>query len=223
MANEEDLLAKIGVTSEELVGYLYGGLFVAICAALVDNARVKSIVEALGDFVSAIAVLGLGVGVYVLYRRIIGEMVLYHVHHMCHRVVDFVAGREKENLTSSTAFLGYLAVPLGRRRAAYSAVRETFFDTNTKRRIDLAHGELHVLYITAVGSVAAYLYLRLSTPGRISLAWLVISIVSYLGALVGDIKEHSFETHVLKMIERTRLEKFLLDGGYLRKPATLSG
>ncbi len=215
MGTGKEIFTSLGLTPERVVAYAYAGLFVAFAGAIVDPVAVKRLVDSLGGFLSTLVTLALGVAVYVFHRQVLGELFLYHVHHLIHRGLDFLAGRSGNQLSSSTAYLGYLGVPLGSRRNAYGAIREVFLDEETKRRLDLAHGELHVLNLTAVGCLAVGL-LRLFGSGRAaSLPWIVAGIVTYAGALVGEIRQHSLETRMLKSLDYKSLMDFLLRTRYV--------
>ncbi len=218
MATENEVLSKLGLTPEQIVGYVYAGMFIAFAVVAVDAPFVKEAVKSLGGLLSTMVVLSLGVGAFVFYRRIIGEFVLYHAHHAVHRTLDLVLGRKGHALTSCTAYLAFKGVPLGSRRAAYTAIREVFFDKHARRRLDLAHGEIHVLYLTAIGCFAVTLYLLFDHAGGLTNnAWPSVGALSYLGALWADIQQHSVETQMLKVLDEAKLRSFLEGGGYLHQ------
>jgi hypothetical protein len=215
MGTGDELYTKLGLNPERVAGYVYSGLFTSVVAAFLAPNAVRGLVDSLGGVLSTLAALALGIAVYVFYRQLIGEYFLYPLHHLLHGFLDSAFRRSGERLTSSTAFLAYLGVPFGHRRDAYTTIREIYLQEMTRTRLDLAHGELHVLYITACGCLVVVLCGLLS-PGRdVGLVWIIGGIVSYLAALVGDIHQHSLETQMLKRIDRAELLEFLFKAGYV--------
>lgn len=214
MATEDAVIVRLGLTPEQLVGYSYAGLLSTFIATLLEPDAVSRIVMALGGVLSGLVALALGVGIYVLYFKILGEFVLYPLQHLVHLALDRLRGKVGSHVTSCVRYLGGLGVPVGQRRAAYEALKASFYPEPLRRRIQLAHGELHVLYLTAVECSAAALYLQMS--GRQAQIWWVVAASVYFAALVGDLRQHTLECHMLKSRRQPEVNKFLTDGGYAR-------
>ena len=56
--------------------------------------------------------------------------------------------RAKDGAVSTIWYLAQSKVPRGARREAYTALRREYLPAETKKQLDLAHSEVHVLYIT---------------------------------------------------------------------------
>ncbi len=215
MDKTNPIIERLGLTPEQLIGYPYAGLLAALLCAIVNPDFVKHIVDTLGTLLSTLVVLGTGVGIYAIYFKIIGEWFLYPLHHAIHRSTDNICKTINENYTSTTAYLGYLGVRIGKRRMAYEAIKSSFFNPpELRRRIQLSHGEVHVLYLTAIETFACALYIYFfNTPLPIKY-FLILSGISLLGAIGFDIRQHSLETHLMKTKE-SELKEFLQKGCYL--------
>ena len=217
MSGEDAVIVRLGVTPEQLLGYGYAGLLASFVASLIEPNFVKHLIAALGPFLAAIVALALGVGIYVAYFKIVGEFLLYPFHHLVHKLVDRVRKRIGKVGTSCVAYIGELGVPFGQRRAAYEAIKAAYYQDRERRRIQLAHGELHVLYLTAVeaGAAALYLFAR----ARPTEVWATTAIVFYVAALIADLRQHTLECYMLKTRAETELRKFLNDAGYSKRAA----
>jgi len=215
MASEDTIIARLGVTPEQFVGYAYAGLLLVLIAAVVEPTAVKEIVGTLGGFLSAIVGLALGIGVYTLYFRILGEFLLYPVHHLAHLALDRMRGKSGLQHSSCVAYLGALGVQVGQRRAAYQAVKAAFFPQSDRRRIQLLHGELHVLYLTAVETAAAAIYLLTKDRSSNVKAWFAFSAVCYIAGLLGDLHQHTLECYMLKAHPQRNVLSFLAEAGYV--------
>jgi len=216
MDPEEQILGRLGLTPEQVVGYLYAGLFSALLTAIVAPVRIKAVVDALGGFLATIAVLAMGIAIYVAYRRLLGECLLYPCHHAIHKLVDRLFRRHLGRVTSTTALLAVYGVPFGSRREAYTTIRELLFDAEMRRRLDLAHGEIHVLYITAVGCFCVIIYQIFEVPSRSNWGWLLALAVSYSAAVFADIQQHSLEAQLLRNQGKDSIISFLGRHGFLQ-------
>lgn len=221
MDEKTSLLQTLGVTPEQIIGYAYAGLLAAACFAIVDSQSIKSFIDSIGSLLSTLIFLGLGIGIYTFYFLVLGEFILYPFQHFLHRLMDKIRKKSGAQHTSTIAFIGYLGVPIGYRRAAYEAIKSDFYDVEERKRIQLAHGELHVLYLTAVELSVTALYLRFAL-GNSNLQFIVMALIAYLGALIGDTRQHSLEAHKLKTYGQEKVKNFLLEIGYIssdNKPA----
>jgi len=221
MATEDTIVVRLGVTPEQLIGYAYSGFLAFVIGTIIDRSFAAQLVEALGGFLTAVVALTLGVGIYVFYFRLLGEFVLYPFQHLVHSCLDWVRGRTAQHPTSCIGYLGAFGVPIGLRRAAYEATKALYYkDLRVRRRIQLAHGEIHVLYLTAVETVAAaiYVYLHDGHAGY----WIAFAAAFYLAALIADVHQHSLECGMLKSPIYGDLGEFLDRSGFLAKPAKAS-
>jgi len=222
MDEKNSLLQTLGVTPEQIIGYAYAGLFAAACFAIVDSQSIKTFIDSLGALLSTLIFLGLGIGIYTFYFLVLGEFVLYPFQHFFHGLMDKIRNRTGARHTSTIAFIGYLGVPAGYRRAAYEAIKSNFYDVDERRRIQLAHGELHVLYLTAVELSITAIYLKF-VLGNGNVQFAVMALIAYLGALVGDTRQHSLEAYKLKTYGQEKVKAFLSEIGYISSRSEPAG
>jgi hypothetical protein len=109
-------------------------------------------------------------------------------------------------------------VPLWRARGAYNFVRDRFLTKEDKADLQVEHGELHVLYLTFVITLLYFLYLEFTLDQAHAKIYLLVSIVSYIAALVGDTRQHSKECAFLEQ-NKPEMDAFLLRHGFLRNSA----
>ena len=176
----------------QLIRYGYSGLLFFLVAASLEPVQTKQLIESLGPVLTPLVALVLGVAVYVLYKELLGEMVLYPVRHMlhtmggriCHRIRLRTAAAQG-TVGSVPALLGSLKVPFGQRQWAYRCLRATSFVTPERNQLlDLLHSEIHVIYVSAVQLAAAGFYrgwLRQPSQG-----WFLAALVLLIVALVVD-------------------------------------
>lgn len=214
MAEEENaIVSRLGVTPEQLIGYVYSGILAVFIVTQVEPAFIKKTIDTTTALLFTIIALIIGIGLYVFYFRIIGEFVLYPFQHLVHWFVDRLRGKTGREHTSCVRYFGALGVPVGFRRFAYEAIMALFHSDDVRRRIQLQHGELHVLYLTAVEGFAAAAYLFFQ--GRDFQIWLVVGTVFFLGALLGDLRQHMLECTMIKAKGEQEVKKFLKDVGCL--------
>jgi hypothetical protein len=150
----------------QLIRYGYSGLLLFLLSALVDAAQTKQIVGSLGPVLSPLVALVLGVGVYVLYKELLGELVFYPVRHMLHTLMARLWYRMRHRswpptgaVGSVPSLLGGLGVRFGQRQWAYRSLRSTAFTSLAQNQLlDLLHSEIHLIYVSAVELAAAGLY-----------------------------------------------------------------
>lgn len=214
MDTNSSLLKSLGVTSEQMIGYAYAGLLAALCYAIVDAQSIKALIEALGAFLSTLVFLGLGIGIYTFYFLVLGEFILYPLQHLIHLLIDKICKQTGKKHTSAISLIGFFGVPLGYRRSAYEAIKSSFFNIEDRKRIQLAHGELHVLYLTAVEFTVVAIYLRFFL-GNTNPNIVILAIIAYIGALIGDIRQHSLEAYKLNSYGQEKVKEFLSSQGFI--------
>lgn len=217
MQLDKDLLDALGVTSERIFGYIYAGIITTFIAWLIYPTPIEHLLSAAGAIVAVLLVVAVGSGVFGIYFRVLGSLILFPLTHWLHRGFDRLLARTKVDTVTST--IGYLR-RLGVRKpeAAYLAVKDTFAPVRSTGPLGLdatandvrffhAHGEVHFLYLTTVVTFFAGVFITFfrSTPG---LPWFVASVVSYIGAVVADIRLHSEETAQMRDSEE-ELRDFL--------------
>lgn len=212
---DKGLLDSLGTSPEDALGYIYAGVVPALLAAIVDPDGVRSVTATVGPIATAAIALGAGSGIYVLYRRVLGDLMLYPLQHALHRWFDKLCRRSGVEQTSCTGFLSSLGVPWGQRQLAYDSIKHLLLPPQRHRELSHAHGELHFPYLTSalLASTATYAAVT-GQPGGTS--WLAASAVMLLVALIADTRQHSYEAGLLKSLNRQELLRFLSDHGFLR-------
>ena len=205
---------RYGLTPEHLLGYTYAGLLTLLYCVILFPAEIKGLIDTLGGLISVFMVVGLGIGVFVFYFRIIGDFFIYPFQHIVHFLIDRIRNVEGSNSTSIIWYLGNFGVPLGMRRAAYQTCKAEFISKDVRLNVFLSHGELHVLYLTSIETfIVWFYYLKSQLVNNYLL--LVIGIICFLGAILGDTYQHILETRLLKAAGRTRLKNFLIKHGFV--------
>lgn len=212
--SEASFLSEIGLP--RILRYGYGGLLLMLLAAVINPKEVAAVVGSLGTVLAPLAALGVGAGIYAIHRYVIGEVGLYPCLHLIHRIWDRLRGR-RDSTTDTVRFLATLGVKCGDRRASYTAARRHFFDSAVREQLDIAHGELHILWITVDEALLASVYLRVH--GRLWLPLLLIGLFVAGCAAYADIRQHQLERHMLRIEEGENLGKgkissFLRARGY---------
>ncbi len=223
MQLDKDLLDALGVTSERIFGYIYAGIITTITAWLINPTPIEHLLNAAGAIVAVLLVIAVGSGVFGIYFRVLGSLILFPLTHWLHRGLDRL--RAKTQLDTVTSTIGYLR-RLGVRKpeAAYLAIKDGFTPVRSKGPLGLdatatdvrffhAHGEGHFLYLTTIVTLFAGVFVNSfrSTP---ALPWFVASAASYVGAVIGDIRLHSEETAQMRGSEK-ELRVFLHEHRFL--------
>jgi hypothetical protein len=192
----EKAVKVIGDSAERFIGYLYSGILILILLTIEDRQFVESFVKATGGILTAIICMSAGIGVYAIYFRLIGELFLFPLHYIMHTILDVVTGRWGEKRTCSLGVLHLYGVNFLSLRGSYEFIKRAFLNKEEGADIGVAHGELHVLYIT-------------------SSLYLFISLVVYVAALIGDIRQHKSETFILKA-NKSKVVELLKRAGYIK-------
>jgi hypothetical protein len=203
------------LTLSTLIRYGYGGLLLFVILLLKDPVRVKGYVEGAGSVLAPLAVLGIGACFYVLYRHLLGEWFLYPLAH----IADWVTSKENRgpNPISPIWHLRNLGLPYRQCRNAYNAVRREFLPEQVTKQLNMAHSEIHVLYITA-------LEIPLLAAFRVDLwPWpyvVATAVLALLAALAADVRQHRYEHRsIVSTHSVEQLTNFLTQRGYtLTKP-----
>ena len=105
---------------------------------------------------------------------------------------DALRKKRGEHRTSPIGLLLHMGVPLFDVRAAYDRVRIRLYDGHDGTEVQVAHGEIHVLYITSVVLVVAYVA-SAYTGKNASDIYLYIAAASLIASLISDTRQHAIE------------------------------
>lgn len=209
-----------------LLRYGYGGFLLVGILSLIEQEFVKSSIAAAGSVLAPLVVFFVGVCIFVVYRYVLGEFILYQLTHATHKILDRCMYGKGE-VSSPTGYLQSLGVSWWQKRTAYTDIRRELFDKEQQERLDLAHSEIHVLYITAIEffAAAAYLYLSINGSSRpFSITFFLVgAVLTLIAASITDIQQHRIEYRLLRYgIEFDRLVGFLRKRGYTVKSSAVS-
>jgi hypothetical protein len=220
--NPESLLQPPAIVSrvatiqiQILIGGLYAGSLFALLASYCQPELTKRIVDALGSALAPLSTLLVGIGIYVFYRVLVGELVLYPVRHAIHFLLDkYVRRRNKDpkGFISFICLLGDCGVDWGKRRFVYSEIRDSgkFLDKARRQRLDLIHSTYHLLYLTALEVGVAALYQRPADGWR---TLLIVALIFLVGAYIADLRQDSWECWLLRR-DMKGLNAFLQSLGF---------
>jgi hypothetical protein len=215
MSNESDMYTKLGLNAERFAGYLYSGICFSVVMTLVLPTKVASFVDSIGGVLSLFSVVAIGFVIFIFYRYLIGEFIIFPLQHLIHHLFDKILGKSSEKTTSSIYFLKYLGVAKGIRRDAYTSIRDAFINDKIRARWDLIHGEIHALYITSIIFIGVSLFLNLNEVFITNWIWMFIGIVAIGAAFIADTHQHIVETRMIKALDRNGLINFLIQEGHL--------
>lgn len=188
----EKAVSAIASSAERFIGYAYAGILPAVLLAFEDPAKVKKIVDSLGGVLSAISCFVVGIGVFTIYSKIIGELFLFPFQHAVQHLIDKMQKKTSRTGSSPVWLLRSYGVSAQHARRAYTKVRGVVYKGQENIDIQVSHGELHVLYLTAVSLVVASMLLRY-LGNEPSPFYIAVASIVYLAALVVDTKQHAIE------------------------------
>lgn len=206
-------ITEIGVV--RLLRYGYGGVLLFFLLALINHAKAKEVIEALGPVMAPLVALALGAAIYVLHRHVVGELFLYRLFHCLHsNVWDRWYGRTGVNATDSVAYLRAIGAARGEGRAAYNMFRRRYFAEHemkdTAEGLDLAHTELHMLWLTFDEVLLAGIYVLLTGGWKVSAPFLIVAALVACGGICAELVQMQIETGLLKAAqEKKELQPFL--------------
>ena len=156
------MLEKLSIS--KIIRYGYGGFLLVGIILLFNPQLINEIIKSAGPVVAPIAIFSLGACIYIFYRFVLGEFIIYPISHLVHRIIDLLNSKSK--VSGTIGFLRKNKVSFWQRRAAYNLIRWEFLDDKNKKRLDYAHSEIHILYITAVEFMAniGHGFFRMALP-----------------------------------------------------------
>ncbi len=212
-----DLLA---LSIERIIGYTFSGILLLFLFVYNSENPELYIREIAGrTTLTIIACLVIGLGSYTIYFRLLGNFLLFPIQHLLHGLKDIVFNERGDNHTSTIFLLHHYGVNILRCRDAYEAVKDHIFSGDNAISVQLAHGELHVLYLMSVTAfLQVYIdFLRFRTVG---VAYYATAAFLYFCAVLGDTAQHSKEAFRIKA-HRASVINFLLEEGFIPSSSEL--
>jgi hypothetical protein len=207
-----------GITAENLLGYLYSGIIVLIVIEHFGRGFFNELKENLGLTVLLISAVTFGIIFYTFYYRIIGEFILFPIQYKVHNLLDILTNKKGDNLTSTTKYLRFLGVKRWKGQEAYQEIRFNLYPKNKQYSTMLQHGELNLLYITFLIACCAVLLSIITRKTDSITLQIIITIILYLIALVGDTRQQIKETLLIKSLDKKLVTEYLNNQGLLEKP-----
>ncbi len=195
-----DMIEKLSLN--KFLNYGYSGFLLLGIIYLNDNLFVRSLVENLGPVISVILTLSLGATAFIAYRYILGELLIYPLVHVLHKFISpktstLVFLKDVMSVKYNVFFL----------RNIYNSIRRRFFSKELLGKLDLAHAEIHVIYVTSIQLIGNFFYLTLHKPNDPNKTyWLVLGLIFLAVGMVADMWQHSNECGVLKRIKNEKVE-----------------
>lgn len=190
----------------------YGGFLLTGIVSLLHPEILKKTIESTGNVVTPLIIFSIGACIYIMYRYVIGEFLLYPFTHFVHFLWDKIHKKNRVS-TSVTGYLAKLGVKFGNRRQAYTEIRRSLLSEKIKNRLDVAHSETHILYITVLELFVLSVYLQQSNKPFI--IFLLISLIAFISAICADIQQHQIECRIIKFeLPKSDLLPFLSSRGY---------
>lgn len=211
----DNALTAVSSSAERFIGYIYAGVLPLIILVIENSDVVGSFVSAIGGLLSVIIIIACGIGIYTVYFRVVGELLLFPFQHLFHYLLDAAMLKDKENRTSTIGLLVGYGVPILRAREAYESIKDMYFSRHERTIMHIDHGELHILYITATITMGFYVISAEYMGNSASPHYLWVATVSYFSALIGDTRQHSKESAVIRK-QKDEVTKFLSERGLLR-------
>jgi hypothetical protein len=195
---------------DRLLRYGYGGFLLLGVSLLTGKANnLKPAIEAAGSVLGPLVVFACGTAIYVFYRYLLGEWVLFPIAHLLDWLT-FKGNRGKLGATSPFWHFVQLGVPLRRARKAYNAVRREKLSESTAKRLNLAHAEAHILYMTSVVLIASYWMIAASS------LLFILGLATLGAALANDIRQHREELPTIRAdLPDEALKQFLREHGFI--------
>lgn len=230
---------KPNVPFSYLVRYGYGGLLALGITALVDSDIASKVVTTLGPVMAPLLAIGVGATIYVFERYIIGEFLIYWVQYLAHYLVDDWSDNTGKDATDAQRYIRELVMskndcPKNRSRwnarFAYCTAMKLFLDpeavdtagTRTggaRGMVEQAHGELHILWITMLQALGAWIYsLATSLDSGLVYGFGITALVAAIAGIVADIRQHTAEAVMLKAKGEEALLEFLKSSGHYVPP-----
>lgn len=214
-AKVPDLIS--GFSISKVLRYAYPGFLLAALLAGFEAPIVSRLVDSAGPALSILILFFLGAALYVIYRYVLGELVLYNLHHFIHYMLDRTISKRP---TSPTGYLGSLGVRIGQRRAAYTALRREFLPAIQRDRFDEAHSEIHLLWMTflAAGGVTIYASINraATNPPTVLRVAVFLCALLLIAAIITDTMQAKVEYRTISSGgDRRRVTEFLERLGFI--------
>lgn len=217
---------KLDITIHDLLRYVYAGFAALLSVAFFHNQLAKDVVKSLEFPLTALAILALGAGIYVVsrYTIVLGLMYLYEVFNSKCKCF----GRRLVK-TRFQFFKSVFKLDLLESNDAYHVVREYRENTDQQpllraelqRQFHRQHSEIHMLYATALIFLLNTIALSVLwvSWGSIGISLAVFMIFSAV-AVFADVSLSCRECCHLQRIGEKKIREVLENAGILTTVST---
>ena len=189
-----DVLKRLSI--DKVVRYFYAGFLFLIGLIIFNKSEVLPIIKELGAVNTAICCFTVGAFFYTIYRYVIGEILLYWLVYVIHWLIE-LPFKEKLNVFS---FMKQYKIPVLKSRIFYNYLRRSFFSDEDREKLDYAHSEIHMMYLTSLILFIIYFYVKcyLTIANNSSFYVFVSACVILSSGIIIDIQQHRIEIRKLK-------------------------
>lgn len=217
---------KLGISLNEIIRYGYGGLLLFLVAAIVEPATTATVTTLLGSIFAGVVAFGIGSAIYVFYRPILGEYVVYPTYEAIHAVIDWLNGdsaADREGKSTTTCKLKFLKerCNVAPRHApnAYRMIRDGLFDEDRRKVFNRYHSEFYLLYssFTVFGAACAYILAKWRLYGGVLdrrdegffLAFALLSVLCLACGILADVTICRHECAHLKTMDIEKMRQLV--------------
>src|SRR5437660_1697362 len=123
-----------------LLRYGYSGFLLVGILLFVNPRAIKTVTDNSGPVLAPPLVLAVGACIYVVYRYIVGEWILFPLTHW---IDERISVASAATALSPIRHLRQLGIRERELRAAYNALRHEALDEKVRKQLDFAHAEIH--------------------------------------------------------------------------------
>jgi hypothetical protein len=214
---------KLDVTVNQLLRYGFGGFLLALVSWYVDPYSTEMLIRRLGMVLTPLSALAAGATIYMFYRTLLGETIVYRAYERIHK------GRlKRSNAGSHTRCrLDYLVTEFHvipqEKWTAFRLVRDQLFDADQKAMFSNRHAETHLIYVAATVFSFSCIYVLFhhasaAVEGGLS-KWIVLAVLSTLswfGGMTEDIRVCESECAYMRLLPQTKVHHVLAEARLIR-------
>lgn len=196
-----------------IIRYAYPGFLTLLFMSFVATDEIKALQGTIGVALTAVCAVVVGAAIYVGYRLVLGELVIFPIVNAMHTFIS----KHTKLTVGVTGWLGSprFSVGLGSRRAAYGYLRNKCNDKSEARNLDFIHTELHILYLSAVITIGFAIFQGVNDSSHaISLG--ITGCVILFAACMADIRAHIRQkTYFERVVGSESVRNLLVEGGFV--------
>lgn len=195
-----------------IIRYAYPGFLTLLFMSFVATDELKALQGTIGVALTAVCAVVVGAAIYVGYRLVLGELVIFPIVNAIHTFIS----KHTRLTVGVTGWLGSrFSVGLGSRRAAYGYLRSKCSDKSEARHLDFIHTELHILYLSAIITIGFSIFQSISNSSH-SIPLGITGCVILFAACMADIRAHIRQKIYFERVEGSEsVRKLLAEGGFV--------